>query len=101
MRASSVIVKMYRRGSRWLRGTGSSQFAQCRHCSPFIYDAVEIRLPWLTEPFAAANLNNEYAARAHGGGFISKPHHKERETKSNITVENPRNDRATRLARWL
>ncbi len=46
-------------------------------------------------------INNEYATRAHGGSFTSKPHHKERKTKSNTTVESPRNDRATRLARWL
>src|SRR6266513_958194 len=61
----------------------------------------ESSLPWLTNHFVTANLNNEYAARAHGGGFISKPHHKERKTKSNNAVENPRNNRATRLARWL
>src|SRR5438045_2404870 len=47
---------------------------------------IESSLPWLTERFGTANLNNEYAARAHGGGFISKPHYKERKTKSYSAV---------------
>src|SRR5207244_4572183 len=55
----------------------------------------------LTASAPQLTINNEYAVRAHGGGFISKPRHKERRTKSNSAVENSRNNRATRPARWL
>src|SRR6266480_3081476 len=60
-----------------------------------------IALPMLTERFAAANLTDEYSARARGSGFTSKPNRKERKTKANRTVESSRNNRATRLARWF
>src|SRR5207247_7481409 len=44
---------------------------------------------------------DEYAARAHGSGFTSKPPPKERKTKNDSAVQGSRNDRATRLARWF
>src|SRR5439155_20203212 len=55
----------------------------------------------LTAFMPQITINNEYSARARGGGFTSKPHHKERKTKSNNAVEGSRNDRAPRLARWF
>src|SRR5436305_791937 len=75
--------------------------------------AVEFKssLPWLTNHFVTANLNNEYTNRVrrrtdspwrtHGGSFISKPHHEERNTKSVSAVESLRNNRATCFARRL
>src|SRR5207249_11575977 len=79
---------------------GAKKIVAARHRNQH---AGRVRYP-LTAFTPQITINNEYSARAHRSGSVSEPNRKEREipqSRDNRVVENPRNDRTTRLARWF